>query len=478
MLFTSWAFLIFLVVVLIGYFILRNRWRWQNILLLVASYVSYAYWDWRFLGLLIGLTAANYGAGWAIDNQPKCQKSDGQKRLWLGLIIGFDLIILGTFKYFNFFDQSIVRIFSILGLHIDTISLKLILPLGISFFIFMAITYPFDIYRGKLHHTRNIFDYALFVSFFPTLVSGPVERAVHMLPQLQSPRRVTSDKINEGLWLMAWGFFQKMVIADNVGLIVNRVFDNYTAYHGMDIIIAIMAYTIQILADFSGYTDIARGVARLLGFEIFLNFNVPYIALNPSDFWSRWHISLSQWFRDYLYIPLGGNKKGKFRTALNLFITMVLVGLWHGAAWTFILWGAWHGLLQVIYRLFGEKARSTDRTIRSWMSVVSLVLRTGLMLILVMVGWAVFRSTSFAQLSYIFSHLGFSISPTTLNSIWTLFYFSFSLIIVQIFQIKTFSPVYIARLNPWLRGLVYGIVIVGILIFSQREIIRFIYQGF
>ena len=388
MVFTSWAFLIFLVAVLIGYFSLGHKWRWQNILLLVASYVFYAYWDWRFLGLLVGVTAINYMAGWIISRQP------GHKRLWLGLAITLSLLILGAFKYFNFFVPGLVSLLSVFGLHIDSISLNVILPLGISYFTFMAITYPYDIYRGDLQHTRNFLDYALFVSFFPTLVSGPIERAAHMLPQFQSPRQVTSNKINEGLWLIAWGLFQKMVIADNVGLIVNQVFGNYSQFYGMDIIIAISAFTVQLLADFGGYTDIARGVARLFGFDLVLNFNVPYLALNPSDFWSRWHISLSRWFRDYLYIPLGGNRKGKLRTALNLFVTMVLVGLWHGAAWTFVIWGAWHGVLLVVYRLFGQKGRSTDRTIHGWLSGVSLVLRTGLMLLLVVAGWAVFRSTS------------------------------------------------------------------------------------
>lgn len=478
MIFTSWSFLVFLAITLLLYFVLSRRRRWQNILLLVASYISYSFWDWRFLGLLVSMTAVNYAAGWAIGRQPEGESGRGRKRFWLGMALVFDLCVLGAFKYFNFFDASLVALLSSFGRHVDPISLNVVLPLGISFFTFMAITYPFDIYRGTLTHTKDFPAFALFVAFFPTIVSGPVERAAHMLPQFQAPRVVTSDKISEGLSLIIWGFFQKIVIADNMAVIANQVFDNYTDYHGLDLAVGILAYTVQILADFSGYTDIARGVARLFGFELLLNFNVPYIALNPSDFWARWHISLSQWFRDYLYIPLGGSRKGAWRTSLNLFITMVLVGLWHGAAVTFILWGAWHGLIQVVYRLFGERVQSTDRRIYGWKSIVSIAGRTILMFILVAAGWVVFRSTSFEQLTYMFTNLGLETSSTTLDSLWKLAYFTLPLIVVQVFQVQTTSPVVMVRLNPWVRGIAYGILLVGIMVLSQHQISRFIYQGF
>lgn len=477
MTFTTWAFPIFLVVVLSGYYLLGHRWRWQNILLLAASYVSYAYWDWRFLALLLGITAVNYWAGWEISRLPP-QTNQKQRKIYLGITIAFSLGILGLFKYLNFFDQSLINLLSQFGIKIDTLSLKLILPLGISFFTFMALTYPFDIYRGKITHTKNFLDFALFVSFFPTLVSGPVERASHMLPQFQSPRQVTSAKIDEGLWLIIWGFFQKLVIADNLGLIVNRVFDNYLQYQGFDIVIAISAYSVQILADFGGYTDIARGVARLLGFDLLLNFNVPYFAINPSDFWSRWHISLSQWFRDYLYIPLGGNRKGKWRANLNIFITMVLVGLWHGAAWNFVIWGAWHGLLQIIYRLFGQSGLSTNRSINSLFSFIRVTGLTALLVILVAIGWTAFRSESFSQLTYLFSHSGFAASNTTLELLVKSLGFTLPLIIVQIFQLIYKSPVFFVRINPWLKGLIYAVIICCILLFVPHTVSRFIYQGF
>jgi len=478
MVFNSLPFLAFLPAVVVIYFILRSRWQWQNIVLLVASYVSYGFWDQRFLALVAGMTVINYAAGWAIGRpSSNASNSSRRKRAYLVLAIAFDLCVLGAFKYFNFFDDSLVHLLSLFGVHIDPVSLKIILPLGLSFYTFQAITYPFDIYRGKIAPTRRFLDFALFVSFFPTVVSGPIERASHLLPQFSGPRDVTSDKVNEGLWLIMWGFFQKMVIADNIGLIVNQVYGNYTQYHGLDIVIAVLAYTVQILADFGGYTDIARGVARLFGFDLLLNFNVPYFAINPSDFWSRWHISLSSWFRDYVYVPLGGNRKGGWRTSLNLLVTMVLCGLWHGAAWTFVIWGAWHGLLLVVYRLSGKAAQSVDRTIKDWRSVISIGGRTALMVVLVAAGWAVFRATSFSQVAYLFSHLGFSHSDATLNLLLRLFCFTLPLVIVQIFQWRTASPVFTTRLNAWARGVAYGCIVVGIIV-SQREITHFIYQGF
>jgi alginate O-acetyltransferase complex protein AlgI len=510
MVFNTTSFLLFLAAVLAAYFLLGlgRNWKWQNLVLLVASYVSYGFWDKRFLALLAAVTVVNYAAGWAISRSAKAGSPISQRRLWLGLAIAFDLCVLGTFKYFNFFDESLVRVFSSFGLSIDPVSLKLILPLGLSFYIFESISYPFDIYRRKMDHTPRFLDFALFVSFFPTVVSGPIERASHLLPQFQSPREVTGEKVHQGLWLILWGFFQKLVIADSVGLIVDHVYGSHTDFQGLDIAIAMAAYTVQILADFAGYTDIARGVARLLGFDLVLNFNVPYASRNPAEFWERWHISLSRWFRDYVYISLGGNRKGRWRTSLNQMVTMVLCGLWHGAAWTFVVWGAWHGLLLIIYRLFGwvgEAAGRTvkragsallgdraltiphpsgrareaaGRTIKRGGSVLSIGARMLIMVVLVGAGWAVFRATSFSQVAYLFSHLGFSHSENTLGWLLLLVVFTLPLIIVQTFQLRSDSPVFMIKLNPWARGLAYGCLAAGVLIFTQREVAHFIYQGF
>lgn len=466
--YTSVYFFVFLFAILIIYYLLNKWWRWQNVILLIGSYVSYSLWDWRFLGLILGITVINYLAGWGISKS----QTINEKRIWLGLAIAVDIIVLGLFKYFNFFAENLTQILSFIGLNADPVTLKIILPLGISFFIFMSITYPFDIYRGKLTHTRRFLDFALFVSFFPTLVSGPVERAHHLLPQFQNRRVISSDKINEGIWLILWGYFQKVVIADNLGLIVNQVYGNYTQYQGLDIIIAILAYSVQILADFGGYTNIARGIARVMGFDLLLNFNLPYMATNPSDFWSRWHMSLSSWFRDYMYIPLGGNRKGLLRTCLNLILTMVLVGLWHGAALTFIVWGLWHGLLQVFYLLIGQNGRQSHK------SQAGRVIRIALMFIFVAIGWAVFRATSLDQAFFLLANINLHQSSETQSFALRLIFLILPLLIIQDIQFRTSNSFFFEKLNPWLRGMIYGVLLVGIIIFSHQEITRFIYQGF
>jgi alginate O-acetyltransferase complex protein AlgI len=476
---TPWILVIVLLGISIIYFPLGKRWKVQNIILLLASYGIYALWDWRFLTILIGITLLNYVAGFEIGI-PSSSNLDHQvkKRVWLGIAIVINLGALLFFKYFNFFDDSFISLLNTFGIHVSKTIISIILPLGLSYYTFMALTYPFDIFRGKLVPTKRILDFALFVSFFPTIVSGPVERAANMLSQFQKERSFTSDDINNGIWLILWGIFQKMVIADNLGLIVDRVFNNYSQFYGLDILVAILAFTVQILADLSGYTDMARGIAQILGFNVLNNFNVPYIAITPSDFWSRWHISLSTWFRDYLYIPLGGNRKGKWRTNINLCVTMTLVGFWHGASWTFLLWGLWHGVLQVIYRSLGDHAQSTNRTFTDLKSFVDIVGRTIVILVLVCAGWVLFRSTSFNQMAYLFSHISLNNSPTTLGLVRGLIVYSLPIAIVQITQLKLRNYVIVSKLNPWVRGCVYGLIIIGIIMFSLRTVSRFIYQGF
>lgn len=311
------------------------------------------YW-WIILGLGSAIVLFNAAYPFLARLSPS-----SYRRFFLALSVMVNLTMLGFFKYFNFFVDTFKSLVeSVLGITPGGWVLDIILPVGISFFVFQTMSYTIDVYRGKMKATDSLIEVATYISFFPQLVAGPIERASHLLPQFQKPRTITGQDIRHGLWLIVWGLYQKMVIADNLSGIVDGTFSPYSAagpatavpQDGLRLLIAVYAFAIQIYCDFAGYTDVARGTARLLGFDIMLNFNLPYFARNPSDFWRRWHISLSSWLRDYLYIPLGGNRHGTLQTYRNLMLTMVLGGLWHGAAWTFVLWGAFHGFILVVYR--------------------------------------------------------------------------------------------------------------------------------
>ncbi|MEC4985962.1 MAG: MBOAT family O-acyltransferase, partial [Oscillatoria sp. PMC 1076.18] len=337
-----------------------------------------------------------------------------RRKLLLTVSLLTNLSILGFFKYFNFFVDSLIQLFNWLGIAADPLTLNIILPVGISFYTFQTLSYTIDVYRGKLIPAKNLLDFAVYVAFFPQLVAGPIERAENFLPQVTHPRKLNLAQINAGLFLILWGYFKKVVIADNIGLIANAVFNDYTDYQGIDVIIGILAFTVQIYGDFSGYSDIARGISKLMGFELMVNFKLPFFALNPSDFWARWHISLSTWLRDYLYIPLGGNRQGTFNTYRNLGITMLLGGLWHGAAWNFVIWGAYHGLILIIYRIVSRKREHLD----PWSGKYSypyILAKMLLMFILANLGWVIFRCVSLEQMGYILTHIGLSWSENTPN---------------------------------------------------------------
>src|SRR3972149_1993846 len=348
MLFNSSTFLIFFVVVYTLYLLLQKRLKAQNALLLVASYIFYASWDWRFLSLLLLSTTVDFFIAKAIGSTDDLTPAGkARRKTLLACSILFNLGVLGFFKYFNFFSESFIGLLNLFSMKADLITLNIVLPLGISFYTFQEMGYTIDVYRKHMKPTHNPFNFALFVAFFPHLVAGPIQRAESLLLQLERPRRITIEQVNTGLFLILWGLFKKVVIADNVREVANLIFNNYTNYSGLDIVIGGLAFAVQIYGDFSGYSDIARGIARLMGFELMVNFRLPYFALNPTDFWQRWHISLSTWLRDYLYIPLGGNRKSNLITCRNLFLTMLLGGLWHGASWNFVIWGAYHGLIPI-----------------------------------------------------------------------------------------------------------------------------------
>lgn len=341
MLFNSWDFILFFVLVYFLYWsAFRNHLKVQNSLLLVAGYVFYSFWNWRFLALLIASTVIDYGFGKLIFKVEK-----RRRRLFLWISIANNLGILAFFKYYNFFAGSAVDFLSLFHLSVDPWLLNIVLPVGISFYTFHGMSYVLDIYYGRIEPAKDFTNYAVFVSFFPLLVAGPIERAARLLPQIEKKRTFSHQQSVEGLRLILWGYFLKVVIADSLAKCVNLIFGHYQRYNGTTLALGAVYFAIQIYGDFCGYTNIARGVAKLLGFELAANFKYPYFSRDIAEFWRRWHVSLSSWFRDYLYIPLGGSRVRLALAIRNLFIVFLVSGFWHGASWNFVVWGGIHALL-------------------------------------------------------------------------------------------------------------------------------------
>ena len=382
--FTSFAFLLFVVPVWALYRLLPHR--GQNILLLVASYVFYASWDWRFGGLILLSTVVDYISGRLLGRDLDSRV----RRLVLTASIVINLGFLAFFKYFGFFTETMHGFLADLGLPVAMGVLDILLPVGISFYTFQTMSYTIDVYRRRMPPVTGFIDFALYVSFFPQLVAGPIERAARFMPQILNPRQVTFDCLARGCTLLLYGYFLKVVVADNCAIVANQVFAQTGPVSQAMAWLGTYAFAFQIFGDFAGYTCIARGIAACLGFDLSINFRAPYMATSPSDFWRRWHISLSQWFRDFLYQPLGGNRCGVRKTVRNLAITMLLVGLWHGAAWTFVVWGAYHGLLLSLYRIF-DRAPIDERS--AWKRCLMRLL----FFHLVCLGWIVFRADSLPQ---------------------------------------------------------------------------------
>ena len=344
MLFNSIDFAIFLPIVFILYwFVAKNSLLLQNTLIIVASYIFYGWWDWRFLSLILFSTLVDYTIGQRLRSEEKQTKR--KILLWTSILI--NLGFLGFFKYYNFFLENFVSAFSLLGMEIKANSLKIILPVGISFYTFQTLSYTIDVYKRKLESTKDILSFAAFVSFFPQLVAGPIERASNLLPQFYIKRRFDYHKAVDGMRQILWGLFKKIVVADNCAEFANQIFNNSADYSGSTLVLGAIFFTFQIYGDFSGYSDIAIGTSRLFGFDLMNNFSFPYFSRDISEFWRRWHISLSSWFRDYIYIPLGGSRVGTLLKIRNTFIIFIVSGFWHGANWTFIVWGA----LNAIYFL-------------------------------------------------------------------------------------------------------------------------------
>jgi len=449
-------------------------------MLLVASYVFYGFWDWRFLSLIAISTVVDYFCGLRI------YKSDDNKirKQFLFLSVVANLSMLGFFKYFNFFAESFQFLVSRFGVQVQPNFLNIILPVGISFYTFQTMSYTIDIYRRNMKPTRKFFDFALFVAFFPQLVAGPIERAKRLLPQILSPRKLTVDKFYEGCYLIFWGLFQKVFVADNLAKIVDSVFNSPGPYNGGNVLIALYAFSFQIFCDFAGYSNIARGLAKCMGFDIMLNFNLPYFVTNPSDFWKRWHISLSTWLRDYLYIPLGGNRRGKFITYRNLIIVMLLGGLWHGAAWTFIIWGAYQGLLLIVYRLLTPLIKNIALPKNTLFRNIWYFIKVVFFFQLMCLGWLIFRVNSTKQACDMLYAIMFNFKllegsgTGILTYFWILVTFLWSLIVVQIFQFIKKDLMVVYKANAMVKAMFYVLTFYLIVIFGVSGGKEFVYFQF
>ncbi len=497
--FNSLDFAIFFLIFYLPYLVLFKRHRLQNLWLLAASYVFYAFWDWRFLVVLLGITACTFLLGQAMGAPDVA--SPARSLLRRGLLAVGLLFNLGTlifFKYADFFSAGLLRIFNGLDLPLDTLLADIILPIGLSFYALQASSYLLDVSARRIPPARNALEFALFVAFFPQLLAGPIERAGRMLPQFHAPRQLTPASVSAGIYLLFSGFFKKLVIADNLGLITAPIFENFTAYTGVDLLLAVLAFTFQLYADFSAYSDIARGLARLLGFELMVNFRLPYFSTTPSDFWSRWHISLSEWLRDYIFFPLRRallRWKGHAGSLAALLapplVTMLVSGLWHGTRWNFLLWGFYHGLLMVLFQLLGKdrpQLSSTRSPVGQGISFASFwdwlrprlitTLRIAFMFFLVCFGWLIFRVDTPDQLIYFLSHLSLQSSPGT-DLLWgNLVLFTLPLVVVQIAQQSSADLLVLARLPLGLRILLYASALALMVALGNRQASEFIYVQF
>ena len=395
MLFNSIDFAIFLPLVFGAFWLLPNRSGWQNSTLLLASLVFYGWWDYRFLSLILFSTIVDFTIGQQIHRT----NAQGKRKMLLGISLFTNLGLLGFFKYFNFFQNSFIQAFTFFGHDLEGFSLTIILPVGISFYTFQTLSYTIDVYRKEMTPIRKFIDFATFVTFFPQLVAGPIERAKKIIPQLQASRVFDYQQAKSGLHLIIFGLFRKIVIADNLGIYVDRIWQYPNAITPYMVVLASVFFSVQIYMDFSGYSRIARGVAQLFGIKLMVNFNYPYKSTSFSEFWSRWHISLSTWFRDYLYIPLGGNRRGPKRTLINLCLVFTISGLWHGADWSFVLWGFMHFLLLTSER-FIKLPKTKVMHFLKWVNVLFMVNLT----------WILFRADTIAN-AWVFIRQLFKYQP-------------------------------------------------------------------
>jgi D-alanyl-lipoteichoic acid acyltransferase DltB (MBOAT superfamily) len=392
MIFNSYAFFGFFVIVFTAYWLLQNKLRWQNTLLLIASYFFYGYWDYRFVFLLAFSTFLDYYTGLKIHNAT----SKGDKKKWVVISLSINLGFLFVFKYYNFFIESFAVLLTSFGFEPHLPVLQILLPVGISFYTFHGISYVMDIYYGRITPTRNVVDYSVFVSFFPLLVAGPIERASHLLPQVHQPRKFKYLLAVDGLRDVLWGLFKKVAVADLCSDFADKIFKGGSEqFGGSTLALGVFLFSMQIYGDFSGYSDIARGIGKMLGFDLIRNFSYPYFSRDIAEFWRRWHISLSSWFRDYVYIPLGGSRGTKTQSIRNTFIVFLLSGFWHGANWTFIIWGALHAIFFLPLLLTNRNRSNLEIVaVRRRLPTIREVFNIATTFALVCFAWIFFRADS------------------------------------------------------------------------------------
>ncbi|MGG1924480.1 MULTISPECIES: MBOAT family protein [Chryseobacterium] len=477
MLFNSIGFLIFLPIVFCLYwFVFNKKYQNQNKLLLLASFYFYACWDWRFLFLLMFSIGLDYFSGIKIENS----RNKREAKFWLTLSIVINLGFLGFFKYYNFFIESFADLLGGMGFKVNIWLLNVILPVGISFYTFHGLSYVIDVYKKRIRAERSFIDYAVFVSYFPLLVAGPIERATHLLPQIQKKRTFSYEQAADGMRQILWGFFKKMVIADNCAPLVNEIFTHYQTESPANLLIGAVLFAFQIYGDFSGYSDIALGVSRLFGIELLKNFAFPYFSRDIAEFWRRWHISLSSWFRDYLYIPLGGSKGGLGMKIRNTFIIFLVSGFWHGANWTFIIWGGLNALF-FMPLLIMEKNRTNIEVAAQgkWFPSFKEILQILITFSATCIAWIFFRSESvlqaFEYIKRIFSLELFSFPAQMPVKVFAL---TACMLIIEWINREQFHGLQIRRFNPWVRRILYGIIIYIILRYANFGNNEFIYFQF
>ena len=467
MVFNSLQFVWFFLIVYGLYRVLPHR--GQNWLLLIASYYFYAAWDYRFVALLAASTIVDYTCGRVLAGMT----SQPRRRAVMWISIGFNLTLLGFFKYFNFFAANLQTLFAAIGWHLDFVTLRVLLPIGISFYTFVTMSYVIDVYRRQIQPTRNFVDFAVFVAYFPHLVAGPILRATALLPQISHSRRISREQIRHGLWLIAWGFFQKIFVADNLAPLASHVFAADAHPAGVNVLLGAYAFAFQIYGDFAGYSNIARGTSKLMGIELIENFRFPYLVITPQAFWRNWHISLSTWLRDYLYIPLGGSRGSAWNTRRNLMLTMALGGLWHGAAWTFIFWGLYQGFLLVLYRPFEPAfaALGPVRRVAAWV----------LMFHLTCYGWLIFRAPSLRKLGELTHSLFTRFTPGSIDVttlLIPLLLYTIPLLAIHLLEARADDVLVVPRLRIGLRYSIYAATLYLIVLFGNFGGADFIYFQF